>query len=154
MRAEGKLEPNYEIKPKASGGDWYRIKVGNRYYSTFDDPAPFRGKYVGFDYTESPNPKNVEHPYKNVVPGSMKEVEESDMKQPVVGQTETKEEQPYHNEGAEFGMVSNQTMDHLRYLREHKTSDKESPPFEDHWNEIFDTLWEINKKKHKEKLGY
>ncbi len=89
----------------------YSIKVGNRFYSGFEDNLPdnfneLQGKWVICTYVEKENPKNKDKPYKNirnivegVSPEELKETDEQYNVKPV-GEPTTPKDEVNYNDGA------------------------------------------------------
>lgn len=140
----------YEVKTGGKGGTYYRIQIGKIFFSSFDDPAPFRNKHVKFRYTETPNPTNVKFPYKNIVPKSMEVAtpEEAVANKTDQGTSQVAQ-QPQAN-GQKLGMLFKETMLHLRYKLEHPKSGETLPEFDILFDSIFQTLFkkmeEVEKK--------
>lgn len=143
MKSNGKVE-SYETKPKKDGGAWYRVKISNRYYSTFEDPKDYIGKLVEVTYTEQPNPQNAEHPYKNIVPSGIRVLEDkpentaSDVKSDVVNSVPIKSPQF-------LGMCMNQAVQVMIHKEKKFTSEE--------YKEMVKKFHTVNLELQKE-LGY
>ena len=66
LKIEGQIE-EVEETTGGSGNVFYKFKVNGKTYSTFEDPADFEGKFAEVTYTEAPNPRNENAPYRNVI---------------------------------------------------------------------------------------
>ena len=150
----GVLE-SIEIKNKGtkkdSGEKWtlYSYKISGKYYSGFIDATEQLKHKVTVEYTEKDNP-NGQYPYKNV--SKITDMGEATKEESKKAESETKSH--IGDMGAMFGMTINQTMEQLRESRKMMTEQKKGlPPFEDHFDEIFDKLWVKFKDKRKQVLG-
>jgi hypothetical protein len=67
----GNLE-GIETKKSQAGNTFYKVRIDNKIFSTFDDPTEFLNKTVDITYNEVPNPQNENAPFKNIVKGGIK----------------------------------------------------------------------------------
>ena len=165
LKAEGKLEEVSETSAgtKKDRTEWtrYKYKVNGRYYSGFIDvkkldPPQKIGDTVILAYTESPNPSGT-HPYKNVkaiTPTvSNEELKESNEEYNVKDVGVPLKEFNY-NDGAFFGMCSNQAMAFIMQKQKLNSPGEKDWNYQDKFSKIFDIIWEENLKKRKEKLEW
>lgn len=146
-------------KNKDTGEDepWmlYKYNIDKKFCSGFVNQSSFMGKYVIVTYKESPNPKNANSPYKNVVnivEGIDKKDTTDTTKQANVAEPVAQQNAPdwdkinsEKQQAILFGMCSNQAVQ----LIIGKDGDYKAS-----FSEVFDTVWEENIKKRKEKLNY